>query len=103
MAALVAISPWPGSRGGSTTMRERSAPDARTELAAAHTRISMSANRCCGLERLDIMTLRLTQFRRGVKIEQIRCVHADFVFSRHKARLRSRCFGVHCGAIGKHD
>src|SRR5262245_24652060 len=103
IAAFVAISPWLGSRGGSTTMRERSAPDPRIAPAAAHTRVSTSANRCCGLERLDIVLLRLTQFRGRVKkIEQIRPCSRILCF-RDARRLRSSASGVHRGAVGKHD
>src|SRR5262245_48233002 len=103
IAAFVAISPWLGSRGGSTTMRERSAPDPRIAPAAAHTRASISANRCCGLERLDIVLLRLTQFRGRVKkIEQIRSCSRISCF-RNARPLRSSASGVHRGAVGKHD
>src|SRR4029077_1148525 len=69
IAALVAMSPWVGSRGGSTTMRERSAPGPRTATAACCTRARMSSNKCWGLEALGIVGLRLTQFGKGVKIQ----------------------------------
>ena len=63
IAALVAMSPCVGSRGGSTTMRERSAPEPSTAARRRRdTRASMSAKRCCGLAVARHCALRLTQF-----------------------------------------
>src|SRR5262245_14242200 len=67
IAALVAMSPCVGSRGGSTTIREMSAPEPSTAAVAACTEASIVANRCCGLASFG-MWLRLTQFRKQVKI-----------------------------------
>src|SRR5512139_3246797 len=51
IAALVAISPCEASRGGSTTMRERSVPSGSTDAAASRTLVSISANKCgCGAD-----------------------------------------------------
>jgi hypothetical protein len=52
IAALVAMSPWLASRGGSTTTREKSMPAGHWPSAAnvaqiACTRASTSENRCC--------------------------------------------------------
>ena len=51
IAALVAMSPWEASRGGSTTTRDRSAfghpPSAASAAQAACTRASTLAKRCC--------------------------------------------------------
>src|SRR6185312_4476180 len=54
IAALVAISPCVGSRGGSTTIRETSAPEPSTAVVAACTQASIVANKCCGLAWLDM-------------------------------------------------
>jgi len=55
IAALVAMSPWLTSRGGSTTTRDRSMPAGQlpsvaSALQAACTRASTSAKRCCGVD-----------------------------------------------------
>ena len=52
IAALLAISPWPASRGGSTTTREKSMPAGQLPSRAstpqtACTRASTLAKRCC--------------------------------------------------------
>src|SRR5260221_7837000 len=71
IAALVAMSPWVASRGGSTTTRDKSMPDGQTPSAAsaaqtACTRASTSAKRCTE-EDLSAMGRRLTQIRGRVK------------------------------------
>jgi hypothetical protein len=66
IAALVAISPCDGSRGGSTTIRERSAFAPTSGAVAALTRDSISENRCLGA-RADMVTLRVIEFLWGVK------------------------------------
>src|SRR6476659_9883767 len=71
IAALVAMSPWVASRGGSTTTREKSMPAGHWPSAArsaqiASTRASTSANRCWKAELSD-MARRLTQIRGRVK------------------------------------
>src|ERR1700756_2539469 len=71
IAALVAISPWLASRGGSTTTRDKSIPAGQLPSAAslaqiACTRASTSAKRWRELD-FSAMRRRLTQFRGRVK------------------------------------
>src|SRR5689334_21732702 len=75
IAALVAMSPWPASRGGSTTTREKSIPAGQPPSAArpaqtAWTRAKTAANRCwAGALSADFSAIRrrLTQIRGRVK------------------------------------
>src|SRR6266702_2448294 len=72
IAALVAMSPWVASRGGSTTTREKSMPAGQLPSVAsaaqiACTRASTSANRCGEDDFSAMMGRRLTQIRGRVK------------------------------------